>query len=177
VPATSHFIEQVRIVLKPGVMSDVDVAMALAEGTAFMVTGKAALFVAILQHSFGRPGVDAQGTAIDARPMRPRAARIPALLTLRSALRTLRRITVVVAPLALGLGAPAATPYFVALPHFSEAEGAECSAEGAEPILLRPAVAVARRRSACPRDGPGTGVQDNAGQPNSTDDSEGRKAH
>src|SRR5689334_21749744 len=48
-----------------------------------------------------------------------------------------------------GLGGSVAALIFVSVSHFFTTERAERSAESAEPILLRPAVAVGRRRSPC----------------------------
>ena len=157
-------IEQASVVLNPGVMGDVDIAMALTEGTAFMGTGTGNVFGAFVYRLCGRPGFDDPGTAIEAKPPRPQAARIPALRALRPARRTLRCGAVVGTPPACGGGRLTRNADLCCDTAFSDAEIAERGAECAEPILLRPAVAVGRWRSACPCLQVGLGVQDNERQ-------------
>ena len=85
-------------------MGDADVAMALTDGTAFIVTGKGNAFGAFIERSFGRPSFDEPGTVIEAKLPRPQVARIPALRALRSALLSLRCSAVVGAPPAPEVG-------------------------------------------------------------------------
>ena len=95
-----------------------------------------------LWRSFGCPGHNAQVPAVEAKPLRPQVAPIPSLRTLRAALRTLRCIAVVAAPLAFGVGCFTGTADFCFDIAFFNAEIAERGAERAEKNVMRPAVAV-----------------------------------
>src|SRR5689334_10150003 len=103
-----------------------------------------------------REARDARGTALDPKPTRPKVARMASLCPLRSARRALRRIAVIGAPPALEGGRFTGSAALCCGTAFFDAERAEPSAEDAEPISLRPAVAVSWcrfARSSCPDQG------------------------